>query len=96
MSRYIKPRAGKSKRKRPAKPMYMTDAEFLSKTKRIKKIEKDLEVYEAAKAEQVIVDYPCEVTGKRQHIFQPFWTRAPKAHTRPADIVLPHEKTKAA
>ena len=82
--------------RRRQRPRGMKDAEFIAVSNKIKRIEKDIEIYEAAKAEQVIVDYPCEVTGKKQHTFQPFWTCAPKARTRPPDMILPHEKQKAA
>ena len=82
--------------RRRQRPRGMKDSEFIAVSNKIKRIEKDIEIYEAAQSEQRIVEYNCEVTGQTKHVFQPFWTCAPKADTRPPDMILPHLKQKAA
>ena len=93
--RKLAKRAGGGYR-RAFKPQGMKDAEFISRTKQIKRLSREIAQYEAAMADQAIVEYDCRVTGKKKHTFGEFWTRAPRAQFRPLDMPLPDPQRKAA
>ena len=93
--RKLAKRAGGGYR-RAFKPTGMKDAEFLLRTKQIKKLSREIAQYEAAMADQAIVEYDCKITRRKQHTFGEWWTRSPRAKFRPPDMPLPKPTKQAA
>ena len=70
----------RNNRKRTRTPTGVNYAKSLVLKKKIKGLEHEIKECDAKIAGCEIVTYD----GK-DHTFQPFWTRAPAAHTRPRD-----------